>query len=424
MKRIYFKFKDPSLYKQPIKGFVILLIFLKKILKEFLSDNCFIRASGLAYSSLLAIVPLLAFLFSLFTAFGSFREIKATIETFLINQLVPTKQEDLLAYLNTFIDNSKTLGVLGLLLFAITSISLLDSINSNFNALWGSPSRKNFISKFTTYTSVIVAGSLLISVSFNLSNFLKNLIPLAEEVKTPFLEQIFARLSPTLFMFIAILLMIILIPQGKVQIKSALLGAASGALLWEFIRFWFLYLTNVVFRFSVIYGSIAVIPIFLFWLYLTWMIILMSLEITYVHQHKQKFWTGGKITERKPAEQILFGLELYCTLAWKFLQGLPPASITDLSKEFAVVDKDAAFFINLFLQEGLLYQIKEETQGWIPSRPLEQILVKEVITAIYGPVVPDNHAKSSIKKTLYRFNQGGQKALEGLTIKDLMDRSF
>ena len=258
--------EEPEYFKQPLRLLSRLYHFIRRVYQEFIRDNCPIRASGLAYSSLLALVPLAAFLFSLFTAFGSFKEITELVEGFIINQLIPTRQADLIAYLNQFIENSKTLGVVGLLLFAITSVSLLNSINANLNAVWGSPSRRSFVGKFAIYTSVIVVGSLLVSVSISISSNLRKYFSLRELANTNLFNQLLVRLSPSLFMFLAIVLMVILIPQGKVRAKSALIGGITGTLLWEFVRFWFLYLTNVVFRFSVIYGSIAFIPIFLFWI--------------------------------------------------------------------------------------------------------------------------------------------------------------
>ena len=117
------------------KGISKGLKFSEKLFSEFKKDKCFIRASSLAYSSLMALIPLTALSFSLFTAFDTFSGIKDNIQKSLVALLIPTQHDTLYGYIDQFLENSKTMGVIGLLLFALTSIMLLNRISESFNSI-------------------------------------------------------------------------------------------------------------------------------------------------------------------------------------------------------------------------------------------------------------------------------------------------
>ena len=103
----------------------------------------------MAYSSLLALVPLSALVFSLLTAFGAFDKLKESIQELIFSQLLPTRQNEIIEYINIFIENTKTLGVVGLLLFTLTSVFLISNIQGNFNDIWNVRKKRNFFSQFS-----------------------------------------------------------------------------------------------------------------------------------------------------------------------------------------------------------------------------------------------------------------------------------
>jgi membrane protein len=413
---------DPSTFRGPLRTLITFARFVETVLKQLRAKNCFVRASGLAYSSLLAIVPLTTIILSLFTAFGSFQEVKKVIDDFLIRQLIPTSHEVILRLLDSFIENSKTLGVAGLLLFGITSVLLLDSINSHFNAIWGSHSRKRFLGKFTTYTSIIVVGSLLVSVGFGISTLAREILPGRAAETIPFLERAATRMAPAVFIFVGILLMVTLIPQARVRFTSALVGALSGALLWEFVRYWFMNLTDYVFRMSVVYGSLAVIPIFLFWLYLTWIIILSSLVVTFTHQHRRSIWTGGNVVDRLPSQQLLFGMEVLRAIASPYISGSRPPSTEDLARSFAGSISDITRFVSIFEDAGLILLVQKRN-GWVPAKPLTDIRIDTVLSLLYGPAIAPGEDPTPTQALLTRFGRSAFAAVEGETLAELLKRT-
>lgn len=362
--------------------------FVRRVFIEFQRNQCLNRASGLAFASLIALVPLSALLFSLFSALGSFSDLLDKLQRFLIQQLLPASQEEIMVYVRRFVENTRALGVAGLLFFMITSIFLLGTIQNNFNAVWGSRTRGKSLGKLATYASILIVGSFVISIGLNLTGALRSVavsLSLPDIQKTaPFLLGIF----PSLFIFLALLLMIRFIPSGVVRTSSALLAAAVGAVLWEIARrIFFLWVTYVI-RLSIMYGSLAAIPIFLIWLYVAWTIVLVSLETAYVHQHWWKKWSGKRREEMSPAETVLFGLEVYLLIAGRFLRGEAPLSCAELSRKLSVGEPDVKHFVDKFRAENLLLGTGKNQSALVPSRSLEAISVRELIQSLLGAPGP------------------------------------
>jgi membrane protein len=375
------------------------LHFLRFFWKELDNDNCILRASSLAFSTLLALVPLTAFVFSLLTGFGAFETVRTQLQDFLFRFLIPTQSESALVYIERFIENSRALGVVGLLIFALTSIFLLNGISTNINAIWASTSRVGFIRKFMMYLAVIVIGSLLVGASFTLSITLQNFAAGYPDFSA--ILKVLLQAAPTLFIFIVIWLMVYAVPSAKVSFRSSLLGAAAGTLLWEIARFLFIDGTNYVLRLSIIYGSLAAIPIFLVWLSLNWLIIFAAAEITYVHQHRGNFAHAYSSKEVSLHHELLTGLQIYLYIASRFLNGEPPTRLQDLSRHFSIPTKTLEKYIHLFEQQGLLFRSPSANPHILPQKELARTSVAEVLEALWGPE-PHLYDREGEEKTLER----------------------
>jgi membrane protein len=358
--------------------------YLRRLTLEFQRDQCLIRAASLAFATLLALVPLSALMFSLFSALGTFSEVLENLQSFLFRQLVPTSQDVIMAYFQRFVENTRALGVAGLLFFLITAVFLLNTIQSTFDALWGSRARSNSLRRLATYVSVLIVGSFLFSIGLNLAGMFRSLLEgqAVEEIGKTI--AVLTGVLPSIFIFLALLLMIQLIPSGRVRFLSALLGAAVGAVLWEAAwRIFFFWITYVI-RLSIVYGSLAVIPIFLIWLYVAWTIVLLSLEVAFVHQHRQLGWLGKRLEQISPAERFLFGLEIYFQIAGRFYRGESPPTISQIAHRFSASLSDISFFVDLFREKELLLLAGKENEQLVPARSLDKIRLQELFRSLFG----------------------------------------
>ncbi|MFW5711745.1 MAG: YihY family inner membrane protein [Spirochaetia bacterium] len=392
--------------------------------RELTNDNCILRAGSLAFSTLLALVPLTAFVFSLLTGFGAFEAARSQLQDFLFRFLIPTRTDEALRYIEQFIENSRALGVVGLLIFALTSLFLLNGISNNINAVWASTSRIGFIRKFMMYLAVIVIGTLLVGASFTFSITLHNFATGYPEVSA--LLQILIKAAPTLFIFIAIWLMVFAVPSAKVSLSSSLIGAAAGTLLWEVARFLFIDGTNYVIRISIIYGSLAAIPIFLIWLSLNWLIIFIAAEITYVHQHRENFTEAHSHKEKTPYQELQTGLQIYLYIAARFLHGDAPVRLHDLANRFSLPIKSIEKYIRRLERWQIIFRVHSANPHLLPQKGLSTTTVEEVLAALWGKSLSATEKHELPQDTAFvqniidHFSQSALAPFEHTSILDLL----
>ena len=395
--------------------------FLSQLWKEFNTDQCLVRASGLAFASLLALVPVSALLFSLFSGFGAFTSIVESIQAFLIRILVPTRQEEILTYVSRFVENTSGLGVIGLVFFLITSVLLLAAIQRTFDVVWGTVSRRNAVRKFATYISVLIVGSFLLSIGLNITGVLRSSIAQVLPIDSGWVPEFIIRAIPGLFLFAALFFMIRFIPADRVSSLSALVGAIVGAVLWEIARAIFVFWANYVIRMSVIYGSLAVIPIFLIWLYLAWTIVLLSLEVAYVHQHRGKRSFAAPSGPNEPAQMIRCGLELYLYIAKEFATGAHPPSREQLAGYLGITERDVVYLIKKFQDASLLIPAGEKGHGYVPSRELDTIPAEEVLLSVFGPLPEEQDGRPVSRPLFDMIVRGAVDSITDSSVKDLIE---
>ncbi|MFO7849479.1 MAG: YihY family inner membrane protein [Spirochaetia bacterium] len=389
---------------------------LSHLYREVVNDHCLLRASSLAFSTLLALVPLTAFVFSLFTGFGAFHDVQMRFRELLVRFLVPTLQEELMRYIDIFINNARTMGVVGLLLFALSSILLLNGITQNINAVWGSSSKLGFLRKFSLYISVIVFGALIISAGFTFTRTID--LFLSEQEETSSFLSLIVKVGPSLTFFIILWLIIYSIPSAKVRLNSSLIGAFFGTLLWELARFGFVDVTNYVLRMSIIYGSIASIPIFIVWLSIQWLVILIAVEISYIHQYSSYRLIQEKtLAVLDPYRQIHMGLTLYLLIMQRFYRGESPFTILSLANQIELSPNDTDFFLSRFQKAGLITYTHSGPSVVIPMKEPAVTEFTEVLEALYGypPSTDDPAAKHA-----FQLLKKGTESFQSATVLDII----
>jgi len=388
-------------------------------------DKVVIRASGLAYSSLLAAVPLVAVAFAMFSAFGAFDDIKQKVQQFLFSQFLPTRQDEIITYFNQFADGASKLGLIGFLFLVLAAILLLDNIESNFNSIWHVSSRRRFIAKITSYTSVLVFGALLIGASITISARIKAALFRGIPFDPGALEKIGTWIFPLALTFLAFLLMYLVVPYTRVRLKSALLGAVIGGALWEVGKNLFANSVGVSVRYSTIYGSLAIIPIFLIWLYITWIIVLLGLEISFVHQHFAALVRNRSSRDRDDCDRVTTGLQIYTMIARRFHGGQDPPTADELSRRFLIATGSVDSHIDRLVAAGLVRRValKSGIEGVAPARSLGQVRVADVIAAFIpmgDEEMRPRPIELAVEEIVAGFREAGFEAVGDATFLELV----
>jgi membrane protein len=242
--------------------------------KHFSEDRCFEEAASLGYTSLLAIVPLLAVIFGIVAVFPVFSEWSNQLKAFLFSQFLPATGEQIGEYINTFLASAASLTLPGTIFLIITALLLMFQIEQAFNRIWRVDRSRSVINRVVMYWAVLTLGPLLLGAAVALS-VQKVIGPLAlgDDASASWYRVGIFALSWTVFA-----VMFLLVPNRRVRFRDALSGALLSAVLFELAKLGFVeYVKNA--NYAVIYGALATIPLFLFWLYLVWTVILLGASL-------------------------------------------------------------------------------------------------------------------------------------------------
>ena len=240
--------------------------------KHFQEDRCFEEAASLSYTSLLAMVPLLAVVFGIVSAFPVFDQWSDRLQAFIFDNFMPETGEQIVPYLDTFLNSVSSLTLPGTIMLIVTALLLMVRIEVAFNRIWRVDQNRSLLNRITMYWAVLTLGPILIAAAVALG---------ASKVFGAIeggLSPAFMTIGMFLLYWMVFALFFLLVPNRRVQIKHALIGAFLSTVLFELAKAGFVgYVSNT--NYKVIYGALATIPIFLFWLYLVWNVVLFGASL-------------------------------------------------------------------------------------------------------------------------------------------------
>ena len=268
------------------------ILLLKKLilsLREFFEDNLMIKASALTYNTLLAIVPILALIIAIGKGFG----VQNSIENF-VSSIFATNQE-LLPYIMNFVSNyldqahgGLFVGI-GIAVLLWSVMSMFRQIENNFNDVWNVKKSRSFIRQFTTYFSLMLLVPVLIVIATSLSNMIDPYIEyMTQHTENIFLSGVYKvliTLLPFFIYWILFTIIFIIIPNTKVGFMHALFAGIVAGTLFQIFQY--LYITGQInlTKYNAVYGSFAFLPLLLFWLQISWVIVLYGAKLSYVSQN-------------------------------------------------------------------------------------------------------------------------------------------
>ena len=233
-------------------------------------------ASSLTFSTVLAIVPLLAVVLSLFTAFPLFKEYSDALQDFMINSLMPPAISDnIMKYLNEFASQATRLTAIGGGFLVLTVMVLIMSVESALNDIWHVSRQRPISQRILVYWALISVGPVLTGASLWTTAFLaRESLGLVDNV--PALVELAMQFIPFILSGLGFAAIYAIVPNCKVKGRDALMGGFITAIILEGMKFGFAYYISQFSTYTVIYGAFAVLPVFLIWVYLSWLGILLG----------------------------------------------------------------------------------------------------------------------------------------------------
>ena len=270
--------RDTTLRWPPLM--LTLFDYLDYLVQRFNEDHCTRAASALAYTTLLALVPLLTVVFITLSAVPAFADWQGLLEGFIFDNFVPAFGETVRTYLTDFAGKARGLQAVGVISLGVTVLLMMATVENTFNVIWRVRKRRPLVMRFMVYWAVLTLGPLLIGSGLVATSYIVALPQLDSVNKSLGLGRILLGAFPYLTTFVAFVLFFSLIPNRPVPLRHAIVGAVASSVLFEVAKRGFAFYVSTFPGQELIYGAFATLPLFLLWIYLSWVIILLGAEIT------------------------------------------------------------------------------------------------------------------------------------------------
>ncbi|NIP73299.1 MAG: YihY/virulence factor BrkB family protein [Gammaproteobacteria bacterium] len=399
------------------------------VLRDLADGQVTLRAMSLVYTTLLSLVPLLAVSFSVLKAFGVHNQ----IEPVLLNLLAPLGVQgiEITERIVGFVDNVRAglLGSLGLAFLIYTVISLIQKIERAFNFTWHVSHHRPLSQRFSDYLSVIIIGPVLLFSAIGLTASISSTALVQWLTTVPglgALVEVTGALLPYALVIAAFAFIYVFVPNTKVRVSSALVGAVVAGVLWETAGWMFATFVVTSVKYAAIYSAFATLIVFMIWLYLSWVILLTGASIAFYHQHPEHLSAHRREVELSARMKEKVALLVMGLIAERYYLRRPAWTAESLSQHLRLPMDTVDTVIQILEQDGFLARTLSEPPTFLPCRAPETVPLKEVLAAVRrwgeGPhLAPQRLVEMAAVDALFERAEGSRdQALDGRTIKDLV----
>lgn len=358
---------------------------LRTLWDDFTTKRVINAASTLTYSTLLAIVPVVAVIFAIARGFGYNRYIETWFRSTLDSQ--PQVAEVIIGFVNSYLVHTKSgivFGV-GLMFMLWTVIMLTRNIEQVFNDIWGVYHQRSIMRTFTDYLAMFFILPILIIVISGIMLFMTSISSVVNETYMigPFLKFLIDAL-PSVMLAGIISILYVFMPNTHVRWRNVILPAIFAALLMQMLQQFYIHSQLWVSSYNAIYGSFAALPLFMLWLQFSWTIILVGAELTYTKQNLEYFSHGISKTELSHRHRLMLGCMIAGRICKRFKEGGRPYNLMELKQMTSLPTRIITDLIYDMQNAGILVELnpdgKDNESEWIPSESVENITVGFLIS--------------------------------------------
>lgn len=397
------------------------------VVKDVIYGEITLRATGLVYSTLLSLVPLLAVSFSVLKAFG----VHNALEPFLLNLLTPlgSTAADLAQRIVGFVDNMKVgvLGFVGLGLLIYTVVALIQKIEEAFNVIWRVRSPRSILQRFSDYLSVVLVGPVLVASALGLTASLMSTTLMQKLVAVGLIGALVfeaGKLLPYALVCAAFTFIYIFVPNTKVRFVPAITGAVVGGVLWETVGWGFASFIVASTQYGAVYSGFAALILFMLWLYLNWFILLVGAEVAFYCQNPQYLRLSGNgwIPDARLIEQT--ALAVMFLISRSFHTGGQSWTVDMLAQRLGLSPERVGEIVDALKKSRLIAETAEVPPALLPARDPGTIPLRNVYEAVRGSgcgKAGESIARiDAVESIAVSVEEAIGGSLEGTTIGDLV----
>jgi len=357
------------------------------------------QAAALSYHTIFGLVPLVIVMLWFFQALAAYEDVGQNLKTIVYKQLNlseikfsgPGEEERLLTdYLDDIIQtffsglNKGSLTLISFVIVIWAAQGLLSTIEGAFNRIWHVPKGRSLVHRIINYWAILTLGPLLVAVGAYIINRYEKLGELQRSI------VYFSHFGPILLSYIiavvVFFLLYFLLPNTKVQAKAAVWGAAVAALLWTFAKWGFHGYVTLFIPYSKIYGVVGLVPLGVFWIFITWLIVLFGLQLTYTTQHLRSL-DAAEITAARKSEQYFIAndvtaINIVAEIASAFEENKAPVELEALCGSLDLPGEFAEKILQHLVDRGLIVKTSDPRVGFIPATDPANIKLSDISEAL------------------------------------------
>lgn len=334
---------------------------LKVIGQRFIQERFTMTAAALTLTTLLAIVPLMTVLLTIFSGFHFFHQLTGQIQDFIFNNFVPATGKVVQDYLQNFVSKTQQLSLTGVLFLVATAILLLITIERAINDVWHIRRTHIGLSAWLRYWAMLTLIPLLLAVSLTISSYIFSLPIIKDTAYTEGIAHILLSIAPFICTLLGLTVLYIIVPNCRVPWHAGFIGALTGAVLFEVAKRGFLLYITRISAYHLLYGTLSSIPIFIIWVYVSWVIVLVGALVSNIVGTRFAGQTKDNIAPFSQAWLCLFHLwQAQCqgrslTLA-ELSRRIPP------SRQYPIMAQlqQLQYYNLISMSEDGYYMIKQE----------------------------------------------------------------
>jgi len=380
-------------------------------IKDFYRNRCILWAAALTYTTVFALIPLLAVTFSLFHAFGGLKELEEKIRPLILKVMVPGAQEKLIATIDSLIErlNAGAIGAVGTVLVFLSAIFLIGQLEMILNEIWGLKKHRPFFYRLALYWTAITVGPPLLALSIGIPATLSSYQ--AVSWLENYINLDFFTFLPYILIWCAFTGLYTFMPNTKVRFLPAAIGGIMGGTIWQIAGIGFTLYTSRILVYSKIYGSLGLIPLFFLWLFISWSIFLLGAELSFTFQNFQLLRNGLKVHSPSYKEREYLSLRILIAVGKNFLAKKNPLTFKGIAKQLNLPPNLTKELISSLLDSNLLIELDGyEQEAYIPGRSLDAIRMSDVICTVQGNQRLSTESEED--KIILELLTSGEKKLE------------
>ena len=396
------------------------------IVEGFIKSEVFMLAAALTYQVIFALVPLLVVMLAVGKNF-----LGDQVQKFVLETITPNLKGDIniAGQIDDFIKkvNGAAIGIIGFVALLYTSISLLSTIEKVFNKLWGIKAPRTLLRRFTVYWTFLTVSPILLAASLSMTSFVKSdHLFLWLTTHVPFFGKTVLVLTPYVMAWFLFTGFYIFMPNTRVHPGAAFVGGLIAGSAWEAMKgVYFWYNTKVVTAYT-FYGAVGAIPVFLLWVYLSWIIVLFGAEVVFAVQHVNTYKREIEQARLSAADRDRVALVVTTEIVRAFVKGEPPLTGEEVAERLNSTVRAVNEVLFELSSQGILREVAlpaRKEPGFLPARDPGVMTARDVLAAVrsFGDpaTLPDGSTAGSIYRLIDEAEGQATATLSRVTLREL-----